>query len=160
MKKGNGAFAAFMRGISDCSLMVSKEDLATVEQVMRSEGMDESQIAIQKKFNYKKRFLRYCRRATCSDRVQQLRRFDNFITTFSDIKDAKTQEVLIRPKTLRKIEAVGLDIASGYYIDPTNIDMFSERGRDAQGRMIHRSRRGSSDLEVCNLATKRKFLVF
>jgi hypothetical protein len=56
MKKKNGAHATFMRGLSDCFFMVSKTDVEYVEQTLRSQGMDEAQISLQKKLFWKKNF--------------------------------------------------------------------------------------------------------
>jgi hypothetical protein len=133
MKKKNGAHATFMRGLSDCFFMVSKMDVECV----RSQGMDETQISLQKKLFWKKRFLSHCRRTTGHDRVCQLSRFDKLIETFMLIKDAKTKDLLITPRTKLKIDATRLAIASGYYIDPPGVNMFRELGKDQLGRMKH-----------------------
>jgi hypothetical protein len=82
------------------------------------------------------------------DRVNQLSRFDKFIDTFTLIKDAKTKELLITPKTKLKIAATRLAIASGYYIDPPGVNMFRELGRDELGRMKYACYRGTNGLEV------------
>ena len=148
MKKKNGAHAIFMRGLSDCFFMVSKVDVECVEQTLRSQGMNESQISLQKKLFWKKRFLSHCRRTTGHDRVLQLSRFDKFIETFLLIKDAKTKELLIAPRTKLKIDATRLAIASGYYIDPPGVNMFRELGRDQLGRMKYACYRGTNALEV------------
>ena len=91
---------------------------------------------------------RHCRRTTGHDRVQQLSRFDDFIKTFIEIKDAKTKELLIGPKTKLKIEATRLSIASGFYIDPIGINMFRDLGRDRLGRTRYACYRGTNALEV------------
>lgn len=148
MKKKNGAHATFMRGLSDYLFMVSKIDLECSEQALRSEGMSETQICVQKKLFWKKKFLRHCRRTTGHDRVCQLSRFDKFIETFNLIKDAKTKELLIGPRTKLKIESTRLAIASGYYLDPIGVDMFRELGRDQLGRMKYACYRGTNALEV------------
>jgi hypothetical protein len=199
MKKKNGAHATFMRGLSDSFFMVSKTDIECVEQAMRAQGMNNSEIANKKKFFWKQKFLRHCRRTTgmpffcvfipffsvsCflivfflflhelhfimqhdsglthiwlsnhllhysgHDRVNQLSRFDKFIDTFTLIKDAKTKELLITPKTKLKIAATRLAIASGYYIDPPGVNMFRELGRDELGRMKYACYRGTNGLEV------------
>lgn len=75
-------------------------------------------------------------------------RFDKFIDTFTLIKDAKTKELLITPKTKLKIAATRLGIASGYYIDPPGVNMFRELGRDELGRMKYACYRGTNGLEV------------
>ena len=148
MKKKNGAHAAFMRSLSDCLFMVSKVDIEEAEQALRSQGMNDREIAVQKKLYWKKRFLKHCRRTTGHDRLLQLYRFDKLIETFSLIKDAKTKEILIGPKTKSKIEATRQAIASGYYIDPAGVNMFRELGRDNLGRMKYACYRGTNALEV------------
>lgn len=82
--------------------MISKSVLADAEQALGSQGYDESNIAVQKKLAWEKNFLRHCRRTTGHDRVQQLSRFDYFIKTFINIRDAKTKEQLVGPKTKLK----------------------------------------------------------
>jgi hypothetical protein len=148
MKKKNGAHATFMRGLSDCLFMVSQTDVECSELALRAQGMTDSQIALQKKLFWKKKFLRHCRRTTGHDRVCQLSRFDKFIETFIQIKDAKTKELLIGPRTKLKIESTRLAIASGYYIDPNDVNMFRELGRDKLGRMKYACYRGTNALEV------------
>ena len=148
MKKKNGAHATFMRGLSDCFFMVSKEDVECVENTLRSQGMNESKIALQKKLFWKKKFLSHCRRTTGHDRVCQLSRFDKFIETFMLVKDAKTKELLVTPRTKSKIDSTRLAIASGYYIDPPGVNMFRELGRDQLGRMKYACYRGTNALEV------------
>jgi hypothetical protein len=64
------------------------------------------------------------------------------------IKDAKTKELLITPRTKLKIDATRLAIASGYYIDPPDVNMFRELGRDRLGRMKYACYRGTNALEV------------
>jgi hypothetical protein len=151
MKKKNGAHAAFMRGISDCMFMVSSSDLESADQALRTCGMDEKEIALQKKIHWKKKFLKHCRRTTGNDRVQQLSRFDKLINAYIRIKDAKTKELLIGPKTKQKIDATRLAIAAGYYIDPAGVNMFRELGRDTSGRMRYACYRGTNALEVRKL---------
>jgi hypothetical protein len=70
-----------------------------------------------------KSFLKHCRRSTGSDRLVQVARFDEFIEAFIQIRDVKTKELLITPKTKLKIEATRLAIASGYYTDPAGVLM-------------------------------------
>ena len=64
------------------------------------------------------------------------------------IKDAKTKELLVTPRTKLKIDATRLAIASGYYIDPPGVNMFRELGRDQLGRMRYACYRGTNALEV------------
>jgi hypothetical protein len=72
-----------------------------------------------------KSFLKHCRRSTGSDRLVQVARFDEFIEASIQIRirDVKTKELLITPKTKLKIEATRLAIASGYYTDPAGVLM-------------------------------------
>jgi hypothetical protein len=150
MKKKNGAHAAFMRGLSDCFFMISKSDLESAEQALRAQGLDGQQIALQKKLYWRNRFLRHCRRTTGHDRVEQLSRFDKFIRTFLSARDAKTKELLITSKAKMKIDATRLAIASGYYIDPPEVNMFRDLGRDRLGRTKYACYRGTNALEVFN----------
>ena len=85
MKKKNGAHAAFMRGVSDSFFMISKIDLDSAEDALIAQNVDEKTIAMQKKYPWKKMFLKHCRRSTGSDRLVQLSRFDKFIKTFNQI---------------------------------------------------------------------------
>lgn len=64
MKKKNGAHATFMRGLSDSFFMVSRMDVECVEQSMRAQGLNDTEIAIKKKYFWKKKFLSHCRRTT------------------------------------------------------------------------------------------------
>jgi hypothetical protein len=82
MKKKNGAHAAFMRGVSDSSFMVSKGDLDIAEDALKMQNVNENTIAMQKKYQWKKSFLKHCRRSTGYDRLVQLARFDKFIQAF------------------------------------------------------------------------------
>jgi 3'-5' exonuclease len=148
MKKKNGAHAAFMRGVSDSFFMVSKGDLDIAEDALKTQNVDENTIAMQKKYQWKKTFLKHCRRSTGSDRLVQLARFDKFIEAFIQIRDAKTKELLITPKTKLKIEATRLAIASGYYTDPAGVNIYREMGRDSLGRMKYACYRGTNALEV------------
>lgn len=149
MKKKNGAHAAFMRGLSDSFFMVSKVDLDSAEDALKLQNIDQNTIAMQKKYNWKKSFLKHCRRSTGFDRLVQLERFDKFIEAFNQIRDAKTKELLITPKTKLKIEATRQAIASGYYTDPPGISIYREMGRDNLGRMKYACYRGTNALEVC-----------
>ena len=149
MKKKNGAHAAFMRGVSDSFFMISKVDLDSAEDALKLQNIDQNTIAMQKKFNWKKAFLKFCRRSTGCDRLVQLERFDKFIKTFNQMRDAKTKELLITPKTKLKIEATRQAIASGYYTDPPGISIYREMGRDKLGRMKYACYRGTNALEVC-----------
>lgn len=149
MKKKNGAHAAFMRGVSDSFFMISKVDLDSAEDALKLQNIDQNTIAMQKKYNWKKSFLKHCRRSTGFDRLVQLERFDKFIEAFNQIRDAKTKELLITPKTKLKIEATRQAIASGYYTDPPGISIYREMGRDNLGRMKYACYRGTNALEVC-----------
>ena len=161
MKKRNGGHAAFMRGLSDCFFMISKTDLESAEQALIAQGFDGQQIAVQKKLYWRNRFLRHCRRTTGYDRVEQLSRFDKFIRTFLNVRDAKTKELLITPKTQLKIDATRLAIASGYYIDPTEVNMFRDLGRDRLGRNKYACYRGTNALEVLYLFfLKKSFFLY
>lgn len=104
---------------------------------------------MQKKYFWIRKFLKHCWRTTGFDRLLQLKSFNKLIETFSSVKDAKTNELLIGPKTLKKAEAVRLAVATGYHIDPEDVSMFRELGRDSLGRMRYACYRGTNALEVC-----------
>ena len=59
MRKRNGAHAAFMRGLSDCFFMISKCDVESAEEALRSQGLNDDKIALQKKLFWKKNFLKH-----------------------------------------------------------------------------------------------------
>jgi hypothetical protein len=128
--------------------MASKGDLDIAEDAPKAQNVDENTIAMQKKFQWKKSFLKHCRRSTGYYRLVQLARFDKFIEAFILIRDAKTKELLITPKTKLKIEATRLAIASGYYTDPAGVSIYREMGRDSLGRMKYACYRGTNALEV------------
>lgn len=62
ISRKNGASAIIMRALSDALFKVCAEDLERAVQALREQGMDEHQIAVQKKMYWKQSILKHCRR--------------------------------------------------------------------------------------------------
>jgi hypothetical protein len=60
----NGFFFQHFSFLFNRFFMVSKTDIECVEQAMRAQSMNNSEIANKKKFFWKHKFLRHCRRTT------------------------------------------------------------------------------------------------
>jgi hypothetical protein len=123
-KKSHPGFVVFARCLGDTFLAPVEEDVnAAVDLRVEEFQLSREEIDPEKKYHWKKIFLRNARRRTGS-RVEQLYRYLKVMAEFKQYKDpCNENEPLIRPKAERKMNAVAVKIAQGYYADPVGVDL-------------------------------------
>ena len=141
-KKKHPGFAAFARALGDAFLVPFREDIDAAKLRMRVSGLTEDQIAQEERFNWKRTFLKTARRGTGPSREHQLARFLAVWGVFKTSKNPVDDELLLRPRAIRKMEAAALRIAAGYYFDSDQVDLFKYLGKTTDGAPRWQNTRG------------------
>lgn len=117
-----------------------------VESSLARQGMTPEAIAEYRDKNWTF-FLRNCRRLV-PDPKRLLERFDSVIEMFRDVVDAKTGEVLLRPKAMHAVKQLRKHIQDGCLSDPEHVPLYYTTGRNAAGITTRRCVRGTNCTEV------------
>ena len=104
--------------IRDTFFKLVREDFQLQETILRAKGMSLEELKTFKRTSWAY-FTTRCRRVI-PERNSLLKEFDEVCSFFGPIKDAKTQEVLFRDLTKRRLLQVRLQIAMGSLSDPAD----------------------------------------
>ncbi|CBJ28935.1 similar to Werner syndrome protein [Ectocarpus siliculosus] len=144
-KKSHGAFKPFMARLRDACFIVNQDDIKEVEQALGSKGMTPEAVAEYKDKNWTY-FLRNCRRLV-PERQRLLERFNSVINQFCNVVDAKSGEVLIRPKAMQAVDQLRKHIESDCLSDPHGVPLYYTTGQNAAGITTRRCVRGTNYTE-------------
>ena len=92
-------------------------------------------------------FLRNCRRLV-PERKRLLARFDSVIDQFWDVIDARSGEILLRPKALEAVKLLRKHIEAGCLSDPDGVPLYYATGKTEAGITTRRCVRGTNNTEV------------
>lgn len=92
-------------------------------------------------------FLRHCRRLV-PNRDRLLKRFNLVIDQFWDVIDAKSGEILLRPKAMEAVNLLRKHIESGCLSDPEGVPLYYTTGKNKAGITTRRCVRGTNSTEV------------
>ena len=120
-----------------------------VEKALEAQGMTPEAVTEYKEKNWTY-FLRNCRRLV-PERERLLKRFDSVIGQFRDVVDAKSGEILLRPKAMEAVNLLRKHIQADCLSDPDGVPLYYTTGRSAAGITTRRCVRGTNCTEVCSL---------
>jgi len=146
-KQSHGAFASASSKLMSTLFRPIQSDIDIVDSFLSSKGKDADTINNLKTYKFKKVYLRHCRRITATSRLHQYKCLHEWTELFKSKLDATTREELLRPSTLLVIEKAKLDILHGFYIDASNVNLFTHVRDDKNGLPIWKTSRGTNALE-------------
>lgn len=92
-------------------------------------------------------FLRNCRRLV-PKRERLLKRFNSVIDQFWDVIDAKSGEILLRPKAMEAVNLLRKHIEADCLSDPNGVALYYPTGKSTAGITTRRCVRGTNSTEV------------
>ena len=160
LKKSHGAFRPFMAQFRDCFMMLYKTDVdAVIEYLRVKKQLSEAEIAYQRKYYNWKFFVKNCRRKI-PEAHELLKRFDKLVEVYSKVKDARTEEPLFRPDTLKELKKLRSHIEKGCLSDPPGVPLYVFKGWNTLGLKVYRCLRGTNSLEGYHRHYRRVRRVF
>ncbi|CAM9376638.1 unnamed protein product [Sphacelaria rigidula] len=158
LKKSHGAFRPFMARLRDACFIVNLADNKEARLALKAQGMKPEEVATYKKKNWTF-FLRNCRRLV-PNRERLSARFDSVIDQFRNVVDAKSGEVLLRPKAMDAINLLRKHIEAGCLSDPDGVPLYYATGKSAAGITTRRCVRGTNSTEGYHRYLRRLLLPY
>ncbi|CAN0310195.1 unnamed protein product, partial [Laminaria digitata] len=148
VKKNHGAFKPFMARLRDAFFIVNSEDIkeaSFVERSLEAQGMHPEEVAEFREKNWTF-FLRNCRRLV-PERERLLKRFNSVTSQFWDVIDARSGEILLRPKAMEAVNLLRKHIEADCISDPDGVALYYTTGKNAAGITTRRCVRGTNSTE-------------
>lgn len=126
-------------------MVVNKDDLTAVEEVLKRQGMSYEEVEAKKQTEWTF-FLQYCRRHVPAAEELE-RRLGRIFEVYAMLQDATTKEPLFRAKSRNVWTALLKHVRKGCFSDPEGLSLYFERRYNRQGLVLWRCIRGTNSIE-------------